>query len=383
MAFKKMRSILFENEQSGGVLLIICTIVSLLLANSAGGDTYIHFWHTEIVQNFTVELFINDALMAIFFLLIGLELKREFKVGQLSNTKKAMMPIIAAVGGMAMPALIYTFFNAGYDTMKGWAIPTATDIAFSLAILSLLGKRVPFALKVFLTALAVVDDLGAIIVIALFYTADFHLSYLLLALGVFVLLLVMNKAKVKNIIPYLLGGVAMWYFMHHSGVHATIAGVLFAFTIPFDGDGKNSLSHKMEHFLHKPVTFLILPLFAIANTAIHLGGSFQETITQHYSLGILFGLFLGKPIGITLFSFIMVKLGFSKLMDGVKWKHIFGVGCIAGIGFTMSIFVTLLAFENPTIIDNAKLMILTASLLSGIVGFIFLRLVTKEKVEKS
>ncbi|NLE06004.1 MAG: Na+/H+ antiporter NhaA, partial [Crenarchaeota archaeon] len=303
MGLKKMRNFLFENEQSGGVLLILCTIASLLIASGSSGETYVHFWHTEIISNFTVEHFVNDVLMAIFFLLIGLELKREFVIGQLSNTKKALLPIIAAVGGMAAPALIYTLFNAGYDTMSGWAIPTATDIAFSLAILSLLGKRVPFSLKVFLTALAVVDDLGAIIVIALFYTGDFHLNYLLFALAVFAVLVIMNKMKINNIIPYLLGGVGMWYFMHHSGVHATIAGVLLAFTIPFEGGSKKAASHKLEHFLHKPVTFLILPIFAIANTAIILQGSFQETLTQHYSLGILFGLFLGKPIGITLFSF--------------------------------------------------------------------------------
>jgi NhaA family Na+:H+ antiporter len=382
MKFKEMRRVLFENEQSGGILLILCTIVSLVLANLATGGAYIAMWETEIIPHFSAGAIINDALMAIFFLLIGLELKREFLIGQLSNVKKAILPIIAAVGGMAVPALIYTFFNVGSDTMDGWAIPTATDIAFSLAILSLLSKSVPFALKVFLTALAVVDDLGAIIVIAIFYCKDFDLLSLIYALSAFAVLIVLNKAKINNIIFYIIGGVIMWYFMHHSGVHATIAGVLLAFTIPFNKGEKTAPAHKLEHSLHNPVTFLILPLFALSNTAIAISGSFQETLTQNYSLGILLGLFVGKPLGILLFSFITVKIGLSKLMDGVNWNHIIGVGMVAGIGFTMSIFVTLLAFDNQLIINNAKLMILTASLLSGLGGYLYLRFLCGCKIKQ-
>ncbi|MFO7868143.1 MAG: Na+/H+ antiporter NhaA [Bacteroidales bacterium] len=375
MDFKKMRTLLFHNEQSGGVLLILCTVVSLLMANTYNGESYINMWDTELFPHFTVGYFINDALMAIFFLLIGLELKREFLIGQLSNKKKAILPIFAAVGGMAVPALIYTSFNLGTENMCGWAIPTATDIAFSLAILSLLSKNVPFALKVFLTALAVVDDLGAIIVIAIFYCKDFDLMNLIYALSIFGILVAFNKAKINNFIPYIIGGIIMWYFMHNSGVHATISGVLLAFTIPFNKGEKTAPAHRLEHFLHNPVTFFILPLFALANTAIAISGSFQETLSQGYSLGILLGLFVGKPLGVILFSILTVKFGFSKLMDGVTWNHILGVGFIAGIGFTMSIFVTLLAFDNQTIINNAKLMILTASLLSGIVGYVYLRFV--------
>ncbi|MFW5851792.1 MAG: Na+/H+ antiporter NhaA [Bacteroidota bacterium] len=382
MKFKEMRRVLFVNQQSGGILLILCTIVSLILANLTTGSAYIAMWETEIIPHFSASAIINDALMAIFFLLIGLELKREFLIGQLSNIKKAILPIVAAVGGMVVPAIIYTFFNIGSDTMCGWAIPTATDIAFSLAILSLLNKRVPFALKVFLTALAVVDDLGAIIVIAIFYCKDFDLLSLIYALSAFAVLIILNKAKINNIIFYIIGGSIMWYFMHHSGVHATIAGVLLAFTIPFNKGEKTAPAHKLEHFLHNPVTFLILPLFALSNTAIAISGSFQETLTQNYSLGILFGLFVGKPLGILLFSFITVKIGFSKLMDGVNWNHIIGVGFVAGIGFTMSIFVTLLAFDNQLIINNAKLMILTASLLSGLAGYIYLRYLCGCKIIK-
>ncbi|MBP6759692.1 MAG: Na+/H+ antiporter NhaA, partial [Flavobacterium sp.] len=361
-----------------GLILIGCTLISLVLANSVFGTTYLHFWHTNFAGQ-SIEYWINDGLMTIFFLLIGLELEREVYQGELSNIKNALLPIFGAIGGMLVPATLYLCFNYGTSTQSGAGIPMATDIAFALGVLSLLGNKVPTSLKIFLTALAVIDDLGAILVIAVFYTKTLLWSNLLIALGIFGFLLILNRLKVKNLIPYLIGGVVMWYFMLNSGVHATITGVLLAFAIPFGNGNKESTSHILQHFLHKPVAFIILPVFALANTAIILSSNMGEILTEHYSIGIALGLIVGKPFGIFTLSFVAVKLGICQLPSDLNWKSIFGVGFLGGIGFTMSIFVTLLAFDDSTIINNAKFIILLSSLTAGIIGFLGLKLILKRK----
>ena len=368
----------FESEKTGGLILMGCTLISLLLANSFFSDNYLHFWHTNFLGQ-SIEYWINDGLMVIFFLLIGLELEREVYQGELSNIKNALLPIFAAIGGMLVPAALYLLFNYGTSTQSGAGIPMATDIAFALGILSLLGNKVPTSLKVFLTALAVIDDLGAILVIALFYTKTLLWTNLLISLGIFAFLLVLNRLKVKNLIPYLIGGVVMWYFMLNSGVHATITGVLLAFAIPFGDGSKKSTSIVLQQFLHKPVAFIILPLFALANTAIILSSDMGAILTENYSIGIALGLIVGKPIGIFTLSLLAVKLGICKLPRDLHWKSIFGVGFLGGIGFTMSIFVTLLAFEDVTVINNAKFIILLSSLIAGTIGFISLKLTLKRK----
>ncbi|MFK8266079.1 Na+/H+ antiporter NhaA [Capnocytophaga cynodegmi] len=368
----------FNSEKAGGVVLIICTVVSLLVANSSFGDKYLGFWQTSF-QGHSIAHWVNDGLMAIFFLLIGLELEREVYKGELSNIKDALLPIFGALGGILLPAGVYLLFNFGTETQSGAGIPMATDIAFALGILALLGSRVPVSLKVFLTALAVIDDLGAIIIIAIFYTKELFLSNLFIALGIFAFLLVLNRLKVRNLIPYIIGGVVMWYFMLHSGVHATITGVLLAFAIPFGNGDEKSTSYLLQHFLHKPVAFVILPIFALANTAILFNGNISETLTENYSLGILLGLVLGKPLGIFLLTYLAVTFGFCKLPSELNWKSMFGVGLLGGIGFTMSIFITLLAFDNELIINNAKLIILISSLLAGSLGFVTLKFSLKAK----
>ena len=367
----------FESEKSGGLLLILCTIVSLVVANSSMGEGYHHFWQTQFSGQ-SLEYWINDGLMTIFFLLIGLELEREIYKGELSNIKDALLPIFGAIGGMLIPATIFILFNYGTSTQSGAGIPMATDIAFALGILSLLGNKVPTSLKIFLTALAVMDDLGAILVIAIFYTKTLLWSNLLIALGIYVILLVIGRLKVTNLIPYLIGGVIMWYFMLHSGVHATITGVLLAFAIPFGRGGKKSTSYILQHFLHKPVAFIILPIFALANTAIVLSSDIGGTLTQNYSLGIALGLIVGKPLGIFVLTFLAVKIGICQLPSDLNWKSIFGVGFLGGIGFTMSIFITLLAFDSETIINNSKFVILISSLIAGVLGFVFLKFVLVE-----
>lgn len=368
----------FESEKSGGLILIGCTLISLALANSSFSAAYLHFWHTPFYGQ-PIEYWINDGLMTIFFLLIGLELEREVYQGELSNIKNALLPIFGAVGGMLIPAGLYLFFNFGTNTQSGAGIPMATDIAFALGILSLLGNRVPVSLKIFLTALAVIDDLGAILVIAVFYTKTIFWTNLLTALGLFGFLLILNRLKVRNLIPYLIGGTVMWYFMLNSGVHATITGVLLAFAIPFGNGDEKSTSFILQHFLHKPVAFIILPLFALANTAIILDLNMEEILTQHYSIGIVLGLIAGKPIGIFLLSLFAVKSGICKLPNDLSWSYIFGVGFLGGIGFTMSIFVTLLAFDDQTIINHAKIIILLSSLIAGTIGFLSLKLILKTK----
>lgn len=362
----------FESEKAGGLLLLLCTAVSLLLANSVFGSIYLSFWHTSISGQ-SLEYWINDGLMTVFFLLIGLELERELYQGELSKLDDALFPIFGAIGGMLLPAGIYLYFNYGTPTQSGAGIPMATDIAFALGILSLLGKKVPVALKVFLTALAVIDDLGAILIIAFFYTKTVLWDNLGIAFGIMAFLFLLNRMQVKNVIPYLIGGVFMWYFMLHSGVHATITGVLLAFVIPFGSGNKKSTSYLLQHFLHRPVAFLILPLFALANTAIVLSSDISATLTQHYSIGIALGLIVGKPIGIFLMTLFGVKLGLCKLPKDIDWKTIFAVGFLGGIGFTMSIFITLLAFDTTTIINNAKFIILLSSLIAGVIGFFSLK----------
>lgn len=377
MKLSKLFKAFFESEKLGGLILILCTVVSLLFANSSFGESYHHFWLTSFSGQ-SLEYWINDGLMTIFFLLIGLELEREIYQGELSNIKDALLPIFGAIGGMLIPAGIFLFFNYGEGTQSGAGIPMATDIAFALGILSLLGNKVPTSLKVFLTALAVIDDLGAILIIAVFYTKTILWTNLLIALGIYAVLLVMGRLKVNNLIPYLIGGVAMWYFMLHSGVHATITGVLLAFAIPFGKGGEKSTSYILQHFLHKPVAFIILPIFALANTAIILSSDMGTTLTQNYSLGIALGLIIGKPLGIFALTFMAVKIGFCKLPDDLNWKSILGVGFLGGIGFTMSIFITLLAFDNETIINNAKFVILISSLIAGILGFLSLKFILVE-----
>ena len=363
----------FDSEKSGGLILVGCTIVSLVIANSGIGVAYADMWHIK-AGGLSIEHWINDGLMAIFFLLIGLEIEREIYIGELSDMKDALLPIFAAVGGMLVPAAIYLAFNYGTNTQQGAGIPMATDIAFALGILSLLGKRVPLSLRVFLTALAIIDDLGAIIIIALFYSKGLDETNLLIALGIFIALIALNRFKVKSLITYIIGGILMWYFMLHSGVHATITGVLLAFAIPFGDGGEKSPSYRLQHFLHKPVAFFILPVFALANTAILLSSDLGETISQDYSLGISIGLIVGKPLGILLLTLLSIWVGIAKLPESLSMKTILGAGFLAGIGFTMSIFITLLAFDDQAIINNAKLIILLSSLVAGIIGFIFLKL---------
>ena len=365
----------FESEKAGGILLIVCTVVSLVLANSPLGEAYLGLWHFSIA-GLSIEHWVNDALMAVFFLLVGLELERELYNGELSDFRNALLPIVAAVGGIAVPALIHFSLNSGTPTQAGIGIPMATDIAFALGVLALLGSRVPASLKIFLTALAVMDDLGAIVVIAVFYTADLALGYLLGALAVFGVLLCMNRfLHVMKLAPYLLGGALMWVLMLKSGVHATIAGVLLAFAIPFSArqDDAQSPSHRLEHVLHKPVAFGILPVFALANTGIIVGSGWAQELASPNSLGILAGLVLGKPLGITLLCFAAVTLGICRLPLDLRWKHVFGAGVLGGIGFTMSIFITNLAFAGqPEAINASKMAILLASLLAGIAGFAWL-----------
>ncbi|MDM1042920.1 Na+/H+ antiporter NhaA [Empedobacter falsenii] len=385
MIVSKLFNQFFHSQTSGGILLIFCTAFSLLLANSPIAESYDAIWLTDMFGH-SFAHWINDGLMAIFFFLIGLELKREVFVGELSDTKKAILPVFAALGGMLIPAFIFFLTNKGTDTIHGFGIPMATDIAFAVAIITMLGKRVPLSLKVFLTALAVIDDLGAIIVIALFYpNPELPLDFTQFGIAIAILLglFALNKLKIKSMIPYIIGGIAVWWFMLHSGIHATIAGVLVAFTIPFDKDDSKSLSAKMEHALHIPIAFIILPLFALANTAITIDGGGLAHFSIPLASGIFLGLVVGKPVGITLFTCIAVKFGLCELPTAVNFKRVFGVGILGGIGFTMSIFVSMLAFKDPSYINEAKLMILVASLTAAIVGFIVLKILLTTKQDYS
>lgn len=368
----------FESEKASGLILIFCTLISLILANSFLKDGYAQIWHTTIA-NHPLEYWINDGLMTIFFLLIGLELERELYHGELSSIKYATLPLVAAIGGMLMPAGIYLFYNKGLPTQAGIGIPMATDIAFAIGILSLLGNKVPVSLKIFLTALAVMDDLGAIIVIAIFYTSTIVYTNLCIALGIFIILFILNRLKVFSLIPYIIGGIIMWYFMLQSGIHATITGVLVAFAIPFGDGEKKSTSYVLQHQLHKPVAFIILPLFALANTCITFNSNWIDGLWQPNSIGVLMGLVIGKPLGICLFSFLAVSIGICTLPSDLKWKHILGAGFLGGIGFTMSIFITLLAFNNNELITGTKITILLSSLIAGIIGFLWLKVALKKE----
>jgi NhaA family Na+:H+ antiporter len=372
MPLTKLFNSFFESEKAGGLILLVCTAFSLVISNTSFSESYFAIWHYP-VANHSFEHWINDGLMAIFFLMIGLELEREVYIGELSKIKDAILPISGALGGMLFPALIFFLFNAGTKTQSGIGIPMATDIAFALGILSLVGNKVPNSLKVFLTALAVIDDLGAIIVIALFYTKTLYFTNLMISLAIFAGLLVLNRMKVYQLWIYLVAGVFMWYFMLNSGVHATITGVLLAFAIPFQDGTEKTISYKLQHFLHKPVVYIILPLFALCNTAIVIGSDWVQNFSEDYSLGIIFGLVFGKPIGIVLVSLFVVTIGIAKLPKDMSFNKLLGAGFLGGIGFTMSIFISLLAFEDAEIINNAKFMILVASLLSGIIGFLWLK----------
>ena len=365
----------FNSGQSSGILLIVCTAISLLLANSSFGSDYANGWHMR-VGGLSLEHWINDALMAIFFLLIGLELERELYSGELSNIRNALLPMFAAFGGIAAPALIHFLLNAGTPTQAGIGIPMATDIAFALGVLALLGNRVPASLKVFVVAFAVIDDLSAIVIIAVFYTAQLSVWYLLAALVVWGVLCGLNRLfRVMSLAPYLLGGALVWLLMLKSGVHATIAGVMLAFAIPFSAkaDDEASPSHRLEHLLHKPVAFIILPIFALANTAIVIGANWMQDLSSANSLGITAGLIVGKPLGVTLLCFAAVASGKCRLPADLNWRHIIGAGILGGIGFTMSIFITNLAFAGDENVNASKMAILLASLTAGITGFLWLK----------
>ena len=378
----------FKLEAASGLVLLFSAIVALVISNSELSNLYFNTLEKYIfigINNFGLKLsiihWINDALMAIFFFFVTLEIKREFLQGELSNIKQAMLPIIAAVGGMVVPALIYIFINLGdSETIKGWAIPSATDIAFSLGVLSLLGKRVPLSLKVFLTALAIIDDLGAIVIIAIFYSGDLSIKYLSLMLLATIILLVINKYNIKKFLPYLIVGIFLWDFTHNSGIHATIAGVLLATTIPHRKNEKDfSLLIRIEHSISPYVAFGIMPLFAFANAGVSLEGISLYSLLDKVPLGIVLGLFVGKQLGVFVFSYISIKLKVAQMPNNSNWFNFYGVGILTGIGFTMSLFVGNLAFvENMQYMDGVKIGVLTGSLLSTLFGY-FLILLTPNK----
>lgn len=375
----------FSSRSAGGIILIFCVIISLTIANSKWADDYSKLLATEIGKNFrtvslryTVLKWINDGLMAIFFLFVGLEIKRELVEGELASVKKAALPVFAAVGGMLVPALIFALFNNNTPTSNGWGIPMATDIAFAIAILSILGNKVPPSLKVFLTALAIVDDLGAILVIALFYSSGIHLPYLLYAMGTLVILILFNRWNVKNIFFYMIPGAFMWYFIHHSGIHATIAGVLTALTLPTTPGATESPLEKLEHSLETPVNFFIMPVFALANTNLHLDQTMLEGLLSNMGLGIMLGLTMGKPVGIFIMSWVAVKMNLGKLPKHTRWSQLASAGILAGIGFTMSIFIAMLSYQEEHLQTEAKFVILISSVLAGIVGYASLKRISKK-----
>jgi len=372
----------FESAKSGSVLLIVCTLVSLLITNAnyfnqpSLGTSYLHFWHLKLGA-LSIEHWVNDGLMAIFFLLIGLELEREVYSGELSNIKAALLPIFAAFGGMLLPAIIHYSLNTGTETQGGIGIPMATDIAFAFGVLAILGNRIPPALKIFLMAFAVIDDLGAAILIAVFYTSSVSISHLVAAIILWILLILLNRMRVMSLAIYLIGGLLIWVLMLKSGVHATLAGIALAFAIPFSSkqDDTESPSHKLEHLLHKPVAFVILPIFALANTGITISHNWlHDIISSSNCWGIMAGLVIGKPLGVMIFCFLAVRSGLCKLPNSITWRHVMGAGLLGGIGFTMSIFVTNLAFVGELeMINNSKMSILLASLTAGLLGYCWLR----------
>ncbi len=378
----------FKLEAASGLVLLFAAIIALLISNSSLSNLYFSTLNeylflgiNEFGLKLTVLHWINDVLMAVFFFFVTLEIKREFLQGELSNIKQALLPIIAAIGGMLVPALIYVYINLGdSQTLNGWAIPSATDIAFSLGVLSLLGKRVPLSLKVFLTALAIIDDLGAIVIIAIFYSGDLSIKYLLLMLLAFIILLLINKFNIKKFLPYLIAGIFLWDFTHNSGIHATIAGVLLAITIPHRKQEKDfSLLIKVEHSISPYVAFGIMPLFAFANAGVSLEGLSFSTLLDKVPLGIVLGLFVGKQLGVFIFSYVSIKLKIAQMPNNSNWFNFYGVGILTGIGFTMSLFVGNLAFiENMQYMDGVKIGVLTGSLLSTLTGY-FLILLTPNK----
>ena len=379
----------FKLEAASGLVLLISAAIALIISNSNFSSLYFETLQSYLfigINNIGLKMslhhWINDALMAVFFFFVTLEIKREFINGELSSPKQALLPIIAAIGGMLVPALIYIYINFGNgDTINGWAIPSATDIAFSLGVLSLLGSRVPISLKVFLTALAIIDDLGAIIIIAFFYAGDLSIQYLSLLLLTFIVLLILNKSGVKKFLPYLILGLILWFFTYQSGVHATISGVLLATVIPHRKKNKEySLLTKIEHNISSYVAFGIMPLFALANAGVSLDGINLESLLSPVPLGIVLGLFVGKQIGVFLFSIISIKLKIAQMPNNANWMSFYGVGILAGIGFTMSLFIGNLAFvENIEYIDSVKIGVLTGSLLSTLVGYGLLLLTSKNK----
>ena len=379
----------FKLEAASGLMLLIAAVIALIISNSDLNETYFNILNTHLLigtQNFGLDLsilhWINDVLMAVFFFVVTLEIKREFIQGELSKPKKALLPIIGAIGGMAIPALIYVIinFDTGY-TLKGWAIPSATDIAFSIGVLSLLGSRIPISLKVFLVALAIIDDLGAIIIIAFFYSTELQYTYLLLMMAAFLALILLNKLNVKKFVPYFLVGLFLWYFTHESGIHSTISGVLLATTIPHRKHEKDySLLLKLEHILSPYVAFGIMPLFAFANAGVVLNDISINTILSPVPLGIICGLFFGKQIGVFLFSFLSVKLKLAEMPTNSNWIKLYGVGILTGIGFTMSLFVGNLAFfDYSDNLDGVKIGVLIGSSLSAIVGYLLLLIVTQKR----
>ncbi|MDC1129768.1 Na+/H+ antiporter NhaA [Candidatus Pelagibacter sp.] len=377
----------FQLEAASGLVLLIAAIIALIISNSGFSEIYfstleqyLFIGINDLGLKLSVHHWINDLLMAIFFFFVTLEIKREFIQGELSNLKKALLPIIGAVGGMVIPALVYIGINFGNtETMNGWAIPSATDIAFSLGILSLLGSRVPVSLKIFLTALAIIDDLGAILIIAFFYSGDLSISYLSLILISYIFLLILNKFGVRKFLPYLIIGAFMWFFTYKSGIHATIAGVLLASTIPHRTKDKDfSLLIKLEHAISPYVAFMIMPIFAFANAGVSLEGLSLSSLLLPVPLGILLGLFIGKQVGVMIFSYIAVKIGAAQMPDNSSWFSLYGVSVLTGIGFTMSLFVGNLAFtENIQYIDGVKIGVLAGSLLSTLFGYFILIIATK------
>lgn len=368
-----------QSSKFGGVLLLACVLLSLTVANMGAAGTVESLLATELGYenswlhlNYSAAMWINDGLMAVFFLLVGLEIKRELVEGELSSPRKAALPVLCAVGGAIVPAALYLSFTAGVPAQSGWGIPMATDIAFALSIISLLDRRVPLSLKIFLAAIAIADDLIAILVIAVFYSSGIQLTYLLYAAAAMAVLVVMNRMDIKNQWLYLLPGVFVWYFIHHSGIHATIAGVLVAMTLPTNSTDAPSPLEKLEHALVKPVNFLIIPLFAFANTNIRLEPEMIQGLTAPLGLGIMTGLLIGKPAGILISTFILTKLKVADLPEGSNWLHILGVGLLAGIGFTMSIFISILSFSDLLLVSEAKLSVLISSCVAGATGYIIL-----------
>ncbi len=365
-----VRALAAEGKLSG-VLLITATIISILVSNLPVAGTYLAFWKADVGFSFLhlpVAGWINNGLMPVFFLLVGLEIKRELVKGELSRLNKALLPVVAAAGGMAVPAIVFIIFNLNNpETIHGWAIPTATDIAFSLGVLSLLGKKIPFSMVVFLMALAIIDDLGAIIIIVAFYSGELHTVILFCALGVLALLVLMNRLKVRHFAVYLVPGILLWYFVLNSGIHPTIAGVLLAMTIPLP------LGEVIEQKLTRTVSYLILPVFALANTAIPLSFGFAGNLFSTLSIGIILGLFLGKPLGIVLSTWILVKGKLSPMLSGVNWKMMTGLGLVAGIGFTMSIFITTLSFDQESYANTAKLAVISGSIIAALAGMVLLQ----------